>query len=49
MGVPTASGAFFAAARWDAIGTFRTCDDVRLESAKRTKADIEQTSRNDRV
>src|SRR5436189_694617 len=31
------------------IGTTRTSGNVRLESEKRSKADIEQTSPNDRV
>jgi hypothetical protein len=32
-----------AAVHWDAIGTKRTCHDIRLMSAMRTKADIDQT------
>src|SRR5438445_13432023 len=37
------------ALRMSASGTTRTSGDVRLESEKRSKADIEQTSTNDRV
>jgi hypothetical protein len=35
--------------RFSPMGTSRTSGDVRLESDKRSKSDIEQTSLNDRV
>ena len=34
----------FSAAQNDAIGTFRTSQDVRLESAKWGKADLDQVA-----
>jgi hypothetical protein len=39
----------FAAMQESGSGTTRTSGNVRLESEKRSKADIEQTSPNDRV
>jgi hypothetical protein len=39
----------FAAVHESAFGTTRTLGDVRLESEKRSKPDIESTSPNDRV